>query len=209
MNWIDFLRQESKKDYFKTLANNIAKFNNELVYPNKNDRLAFTNTPISDIKVVVVGQDPYHGEGQSNGLAFSVSKGVKIPPSLKIILKEAGIDNPTHGDLTGWAQQGVLLLNRILTVEKGKPMSHKGIGWEVFTNNLIEFLNEHRSGLIYMLWGEKAKKLSKLISPSNHILIAGHPSPLNRKNNFSGCEHFAMANIILQNKGEKTINWRI
>ena len=174
---------------------------------------SFNRTPFSAVKVVILGQDPYHRPGQAMGLSFSVPRDVRIPPSLKNIYKEliqdVGIDTPSHGDLTHWADQGVLLLNAILTVESGKAASHSKIGWADFTDRIIRLLSDECDGLIFLLWGNFAKSKKALIDCNkHHVLEAAHPSPLAR-NAFSGCAHFSKTNLLLTQQGKSPINWSI
>ncbi len=167
-----------------------------------------------NLKVVILGQDPYHGAGQANGLAFSVNIGQKIPPSLKNIFKELKEDLdytiPEHGDLTTWANQGVLLLNSVLTVEEGKPGSHQNKGWERFTDNIIQKISEEKEGLVFMLWGNYAKSKSNLINANKHLILeAAHPSPLSAYQGFFHCKHFSKTNNYLMSKGKKPIDWKL
>jgi uracil-DNA glycosylase len=169
-------------------------------------------TPIEKTKVLILGQDPYHGEGQAHGLAFSVQKSVRIPPSLKNIYKELqadiGMAPPDHGFLEGWARQGVLLLNTTLTVEKGKPGSHQGQGWEDFTDDIIRQINELVRPIVFMLWGAHAQKKAEMIDDEKHlILTAPHPSPFSARKGFFGCRHFSKANAFLKQSGQSEIDW--
>ena len=215
-SWKRELRTEFEKDYFDEIKNYLvgAKEKGKTIYPP--GRLifnAFNSTPFEKVKVVVVGQDPYHGQGEAMGLSFSVPKGVRVPPSLINIYKELksdlGTPVPTHGDLSYWAEQGVFLLNAILTVEHKSPSSHKSIGWEVFTNAVIRILSEKREGLIFLLWGRFAQSKSDLIDQSRHyVLQAPHPSPLAR-GGFFGCKHFSKTNDILTKLGKDVIDWNI
>ena len=176
---------------------------------------AFELTPFEKIKVVIIGQDPYHQAGQAHGLSFSVPTGIKIPPSLRNIYKE--IERSTgnamdhdNGNLTPWAEQGVLLLNAVLTVRAGKPGSHAGIGWGAFTNKIIQMLSEQKNGLIFLLWGKFAQEKTKWIhSDKHHILTAPHPSPFSAHKGFLGCNHFVLTNELLIQQGDKPINWKI
>ncbi len=173
---------------------------------------AFKQTEFAEVKVVILGQDPYHGAGQANGLAFSVNKGVKIPPSLVNIYKEIASDigavPPKHGDLTHWAQQGVLLLNTVLTVEASRANSHRQHGWEVFTDAVISSLNQAEQHIVFLLWGAPAQKKAALIDAQKHtILTAPHPSPLSAYRGFFGCRHFSRANEALIAHGQKPIIW--
>ena len=183
------------------------------IYPEpKNLFNAFDSCPFNKVAVVILGQDPYHGHGQAHGLCFSVPEGKSVPPSLQNIFKEikedTGINPPQHGNLTRWATQGVFLLNAILTVEAGKPASHRDIGWEQFTDNTIQLLSDKREHLVFMLWGNYAKQKQNLIQQKNHlILTAPHPSPYSASNGFFGCKHFSKANEYLRQHNKKTIQW--
>lgn len=187
--------------------------NGKTVYPsNDNIFSALELTPIEDVKVVILGQDPYHGEGQAHGLSFSVQKGVKIPPSLRNIYKElnadTGMDIPSHGFLEGWAKQGVLLLNTCLSVEAGQAASHQGKGWEEFTDQVIEQVNALDKPVVFMLWGAHAQKKASMIDGDKHlVLTAPHPSPLSAHRGFLGCKHFSKANNFLQESGRGAIEW--
>ena len=173
---------------------------------------ALNHTSFEDVKVVIIGQDPYHGPNQAHGLCFSVQEGVAIPPSLRNIYQELSTDIgmliPSSGNLMSWADQGVLLLNAVLTVEQGKAGAHQGKGWEVFTDRIIEVLNEQRSGIVFLLWGSYAQKKGKLIDRQKHLVLEGpHPSPLSAYRGFFGCRHFSRANEYLQDNGQRPINW--
>lgn len=183
------------------------------IFPsNDNIFRAIELTPLENVKVVILGQDPYHGEGQAHGLSFSVQKGVRVPPSLKNIYKELkddiGMTPPNHGFLEGWAKQGVLLLNTTLTVEKGKPASHKGCGWEEFTDMVIREVNKLDHPVVFMLWGSHAQKKSDMVDVhKNCILKAAHPSPFSAYRGFLGCKHFSKANDFLKKNGQDPIIW--
>lgn len=215
--WKDILSCEKNKTYFQKIMNFLKseRNQNKNLYPPKKDTFNFLKiTPYSKVKIVIIGQDPYHQTGQANGLAFSVNRGVKIPPSLSNIFKELNQDIdfkiPNHGCLEKWAHQGVLLLNTTLTVEEGKPMSHAGIGWEKFTDKIISSLNSHEKEIIFFLWGSHAKSKSFLIDKERHfVLQAAHPSPLSAHKGFFNCKHFSLANTILKEKGRKEIDWQI
>ena len=171
-------------------------------------------TAYQDVKVVILGQDPYHGFGQAHGMCFSVQKGVTPPPSLKNIFKElmddVGIPMPTHGELTCWAEQGVLLLNTVLTVREGQPNSHKGKGWEIFTDRVIEKINEKDTPVVFLLWGANARAKASLITNPKHILLqAPHPSPLSAHAGFFGCKHFSKTNAVLSKSGLTPIDWTV
>ncbi|WP_041524803.1 uracil-DNA glycosylase [Gilvimarinus agarilyticus] len=175
---------------------------------------AFNTTPFDKVKVVILGQDPYHGPGQAHGLSFSVPEGVRIPPSLQNIFKEIerdlGIARPNHGNLTKWAEQGVLLLNATLSVEQASAGSHQKRGWELFTDRAIAALNRDREGLVFMLWGSYAQKKGRLIDTSKHLVLkAVHPSPLSAHRGFLGCGHFSQANHYLQSHAQQPIDWAL
>lgn len=216
--WQSALGQEFDKDYMKSLRAFLVeeKALGNQVYPkNANIFNAFNHTPLDQVKVVIIGQDPYHGEGQAHGLAFSVQKGVVVPPSLKNIYKELETDienfkKPDHGNLTQWADRGVLLLNATLTVRAREAGSHQGKGWEIFTNRAIQVLSERRTGLVFLLWGKFAQNKSVLIDESKHtILKTVHPSPLSAYNGFFGSKHFSKTNDILVENGLQPIDWQI
>lgn len=183
------------------------------VFPEKHAILrALELTRWPDIRVVVIGQDPYHGEGQANGLAFAVNPGVRLPPSVKNIFKElnadTGIPTPNSATFVGWARQGVLMLNSVLTVRAHEPLSHAGIGWERFTENIVRRLNDHPEALVFMLWGASAQKKSQWIASSRHLVLeAAHPSPLSAHRGFFGCRHFSKANEFLREQGRPVIDW--
>lgn len=171
---------------------------------------AFTATSFDKVRVVIVGQDPYHGPGQAMGLSFSVPRGVRVPPSLQNMLKEAQVWPSKHGDLTSWTEQGVFLLNAVLTVTESAALSHKDLGWERFTDAAIRSLSKERTGVIFLLWGNEAKAKGKLVDTSRHkVLTAGHPSPLSYEKHFKGCKHFAKVNEILASRGEAPIVWEL
>ena len=212
--WNEILAEEIQKDYYQELQDFVQKRRAEVrVFPEeKNVFNALELTPFESVKVVILGQDPYHGFGQAHGLSFSVQKGVPFPPSLRNIYKELqediGGELPTDGDLTHWAKQGVLLLNTVLTVEEGNANSHKGMGWETLTNRLIESLNELNHPVIFILWGKPAQEKEKLITnPSHVILKAPHPSPLSAYRGFFGSKPFSRVNDILIQQGQTPIRW--
>ena len=212
--WNEILAEEMKKDYYQELQAFVQKRRAEVrVFPEeKNVFNALELTPFESVKVVILGQDPYHGFGQAHGLSFSVQKGTPLPPSLKNIYKELqediGGEFPTEGDLSHWAKQGVLLLNTVLTVEEGNANSHKGMGWETLTNRLIESLNELNHPVIFILWGKPAQDKEKLITnPSHVILKAPHPSPLSAYRGFFGSKPFSKVNEILIQQGQTPIRW--
>lgn len=213
--WNEILAEEMQKDYYQELQAFVQKRRAEVrVFPDeKNVFNALELTPFESVKVVILGQDPYHGFGQAHGLSFSVQKGIPLPPSLKNIYKELqediGGELPTEGDLSHWAQQGVLLLNTVLTVEEGNANSHKGKGWERLTNQLIESLNELKHPVIFILWGKPAQDKEKLIINSNHVILkAPHPSPLSAYRGFFGSKPFSRVNDILIQQGQSPIRWK-
>ena len=212
--WNEILSEEMKKDYYQELLAFVQKRREEVsVFPEeKNVFTALELTPFESVKVVILGQDPYHGFGQAHGLSFSVQKGIPLPPSLRNIYKELqedlGGELPTEGDLSHWAKQGVLLLNTVLTVEEGNANSHKGMGWERLTNRLIESLNELNHPVIFILWGKPAQDKEKLITNPNHVLLkAPHPSPLSAYRGFFGSKPFSKVNDILIQHGQTPIRW--
>ncbi len=214
--WESALAPEFKKPYYKRLRDTVVKeYSSQTVYPSKNDLYAAMHlTPLDKVKVVILGQDPYHEPGQAHGLCFSVPQGVKIPPSLVNIYQELhddlGIDIPEHGNLTSWAQQGVLLLNTVLTVRAHQAFSHRGIGWEQFTDAVIQAVNKEDRPIVYMLWGSPAQsKIRMLDNPKHLILKAPHPSPLSAYRGFFGCRHFSKCNEFLSANGVEPVDWRI
>ena len=215
--WKQHLAGEFEQDYMARLRAFLAdeKRAGKTVFPPGPDIFnAFNLTPFDKVKVVILGQDPYHGPDQAHGLCFSVQRGVKTPPSLVNIYKEIhrdlGIEIPPHGNLTHWAEQGVLLLNAVLTVEAGQAASHQKKGWEQFTDQAIEHLNREREGLVFLLWGSHAQKKGKLIDRNKHcVLTAPHPSPLSAHRGFLGCGHFSRANQYLLQQGKTAIDWTI
>ena len=213
--WNEILAEEMQKDYYQELQAFVQKRRAEVrVFPEeKNVFTALELTPFESVKVVILGQDPYHGFGQAHGLSFSVQKGTPLPPSLKNIYKELqediGGELPTEGDLSHWAKQGVLLLNTVLTVEEGNANSHKGMGWERLTNRLIESLNELHHPVIFILWGKPAQDKEKLITNPNHVILkAPHPSPLSAYRGFFGSKPFSRVNDILIQQGQSPIRWK-
>lgn len=216
-SWKTHLGAEFTKPYMVNLreflqAERAAK---KQIYPRGNEYFAALNAcPFDRVKVVILGQDPYHGPNQAHGLCFSVRPGVPLPPSLLNIYKEleadVGIERPKHGNLQGWADQGVLLLNATLTVEAGRAGSHQGKGWEQFTDAIIERLNRERTGLVFVLWGSYAQKKGAFIDDKKHLVLAGpHPSPLSAHRGFFGCKHFSKINNFLRERGEAPINWQL
>lgn len=215
--WNNQLGDEFKKDYMLSLREFLAnrKQQGAIIYPPGSQWFAALNTtPFDQVKVVILGQDPYHGPGQAHGLCFSVLPNIKVPPSLANIYKELksdlGIDQPNHGCLTSWAEQGVLLLNATMTVEQGQAGAHQGKGWETFTDNIINKLNQHRKGVVFMLWGSYAQKKVSMIDAERHLVLKSvHPSPLSAYRGFFGCKHFSKANGYLQRQGLEPIDWQL
>ena len=215
-DWDNILENEFNEPYYLILREFLkAEYTKNKIYPQMNDIFnALKLTSFEDTKVVIIGQDPYHGVGQAHGLCFSVQEGVEPPPSLKNIYKELASDvgfTPTNsGNLTAWAKQGVLLLNNVLTVREGQPNSHKGKGWEKFTDAVINKLNEKKTPVVFLLWGANAKNKASIITNPIHIkLETVHPSPLSAYNGFFGCKHFSKTNEILKNSGQTPINWQL
>ena len=215
-DWDDILADEWQKPYYLELRKFLKQeYSTQTVYPNMEDIFnALKLTSFKDTKVVIIGQDPYHGFGQAHGLCFSVKKGVVPPPSLKNIYKELksdiGFEIPSHGELTSWAKQGVLLLNNVLTVREGLPNSHKGKGWEIFTDRVIGELNKKETPVVFLLWGANAQKKAEIITnPKHYKLMTVHPSPLSASRGFFGCRHFSKTNEILQKNRINPINWEI
>lgn len=217
--WQTFLQTECAKPYMQDTLAYVAQRRSEgvAVYPPEQRVFsAFEATELDDIKVVILGQDPYHGEGQAHGLCFSVLPEVtKLPPSLKNIYKELATDItgfavPQHGHLQSWAEQGVFLLNTVLTVEQGQAHSHKHLGWEQFTDNVINHINDHTTGVVFILWGAHAQKKGKGIDATKHFVLNGpHPSPLSAHRGFFGCQHFSKTNKLLEQQGKTAINWQV
>jgi len=215
-SWLEHLKSEFDKEYMVDLrAFLVAEKKHSVVFPPGEEIFAaFTHTPFEDVRVVILGQDPYHGQGQAHGLCFSVRRDVRVPPSLQNIFKEIeqdmGIPIPKHGELTHWAQQGVLLLNTVLTVQAHQANSHRNRGWEQFTDRVISLLNDRRDGLVFVLWGSAAGRKATMIDASRHrILRSPHPSPLSAYRGFFGCGHFSEINAHLSARGEAPIDWRL
>ncbi|MCS5592246.1 MAG: uracil-DNA glycosylase [Gammaproteobacteria bacterium] len=216
-DWSTYLDGISEKDYFQNLLGflNQQMQLSKTIYPPKDSWFrAFEYSSFINTKVIILGQDPYHGEGQAEGLSFSVPEGIKTPPSLKNIYKELATDlninTPGHGHLTAWAKQGVLLLNSVLTVEKGSPASHANQGWEVFTDYVIALLNKNKEHLVFLLWGTYAGKKAELIDSERHLILkAPHPSPFSAHKGFFGCQHFSKTNDYLTSTNQQNINWQI
>ena len=215
-DWDNILADEWSKPYYIALRQFLkAEYSTQRIYPHMNDIFnALRYTSFEDTKVVIIGQDPYHGAGQAHGLCFSVQRGVEPPPSLKNIYKELnsdiGMEIPSHGELTAWARQGVLLLNTVLTVREASPNSHKDKGWEIFTDRVIAELDKKQTPVVFLLWGANARrKAEKISNPIHKKLITVHPSPLSAYNGFFGCGHFSKANQILTESGQTPIDWRL
>lgn len=216
-SWKEQLADAFIQPYFKQLKQFLVaeKAAKQVIYPASKDIFsAFSLTPWDDVKVVILGQDPYHGQGQAHGLAFSVQQGVRTPPSLQNIYKELasdlGVPIPKHGDLTVWAKQGVLLLNTVLTVRAGAANSHRGQGWEHFTDHIIHALSERKEGLIFVLWGSPAQQKERLIDSRKHLILkAVHPSPLSAHRGFLGSRPFSKINCYLEQHNKAAINWSI
>lgn len=216
-SWYQYLGAEFEKPYMQQLRQFLRheKDAKKIIYPKSENVLnAFKLTPFDQVKVVILGQDPYHGPNQAHGLCFSVLEGVALPPSLQNIYKELkadlGIQPVKTGYLVPWAEQGVLLLNSVLTVEKGQPASHQGKGWEQFTDKAISVLNQEKEGLVFLLWGAYAQKKGSHIDATRHcVLKAAHPSPFSAHNGFLGCRHFSKANEFLQKQGKTPIDWHL
>ena len=217
-HWQPWLDEQQKQPYLADTLDFIAQQRAQgvSVFPSDEHLFAaFDATEFADVKVVILGQDPYHGPNQAHGLSFSVQKGVKVPPSLRNMYKELaqsieGFEVPEHGNLEPWARQGVLLLNTVLSVEQGKAHSHKHLGWEQFTDAVIDKLNTDRTGIVFMLWGAHAQKKGKHINTDkHHVLTSVHPSPLSAHRGFLGCNHFAQANELLSQQGVEPINWQL
>ena len=216
--WQDALGPQKEAEYFTRLMARVESEREagKVIYPPQQDVFnALKYTPLESVKVVILGQDPYHGPDQAHGLCFSVLPGVKTPPSLINIYKElaADIDGfviPKHGTLTRWAEQGVLLLNTVLTVEQGKAHSHAKWGWETFTDAVIDAVNRHQQGVVFLLWGSHAQKKGMHIDTSkHHVLSAPHPSPLSAHRGFLGCKHFSQTNQLLSSQNKSPINWQL
>lgn len=214
--WKRIVEHEFTQPYFKALLKTLeGEYDHETVYPPRDLVFnAFNKTPFESVKVVLLGQDPYHGRGQAHGLCFSVPDGVRLPHSLQNIFKELHSDMkipvPKRGNLEAWAAQGVFLLNTTLTVRAGKPLSHHGIGWERFTDSVIKTLSERKKGLVFLLWGKNAQTKEMLIDPQKHTLLkAAHPSPFSAERGFFGCRHFSKTNAILKKEKLGEIDWRI
>lgn len=216
--WESIINDERDKEYFQSVLAFVEQQRNsgKAIYPPQEQMFnAFDMTPFESVRVVILGQDPYHGANQAHGLAFSVLPGVKIPPSLRNMYKELaqdieGFEIPNHGYLDSWASQGVLMLNTVLTVEEAKAHSHAKCGWETFTDAIIAELNQRSEPIIFLLWGAHAQKKGQAIdSERHHVLTAPHPSPLSARRGFFGCKHFSMTNKILSSIDQNPIDWRL
>lgn len=215
-DWDEVLKGEFEKEYYLKLREFLKQeYFTRKIFPDMYDIFnALKYTPYENVKAVIIGQDPYHGEGQAHGLCFSVREGIEKPPSLKNIFKELhddiGFTEPHNGTLTKWAEEGVLLLNAVLTVREGQANSHQGKGWEVFTDTVISHLNKREKPMVFILWGRNARNKKALITnPSHKILEAAHPSPLSAYSGFFGCRHFSKTNEFLKENGIEEINWQI
>jgi uracil-DNA glycosylase len=215
--WLAHLESEFSQDYMQNLRQflrNEKSQGKQIFPPGEQIFNALNTTPLGRVKVVILGQDPYHGPGQAHGLCFSVLPGVAVPPSLKIIFKELkadlGVPTPSHGYLQSWAEQGVLLLNAVLTVEKAMAASHQGKGWEQFTDKVVEVVNQNKEQVVFLLWGSYAQKKGLIIDRKRHnVLQSTHPSPLSAYRGFLGCQHFSQVNQYLEKTGQKPINWAL
>lgn len=213
-SWKKLLKNEFEKEYFLNLTDFVKnEYTSNIIYPPGPLIFnAFNQTPLDQVKVVILGQDPYHGQGQAHGLAFSVQEGVSLPPSLKNIFKELksdlGIELALSGNLTRWAEQGVLLLNSVLTVRKATPGSHSKKGWETFTDSVIKVLSENKEHLVFLLWGNYAISKESLIDEEKHLILKSpHPSPFSADRGFFGCKHFSKTNVYLNKNNIKPITW--
>lgn len=215
-SWDILLKDEFQKPYYLNLRKFLVQeYKTQTIYPHMNDIFnALKYTDYKDVKVVILGQDPYHQRNQAHGLCFSVKKGVNPPPSLQNMYKEIhaeyGYPIPDHGELTYWAEQGVLMLNTVLTVRESQPNSHKGMGWEIFTDDIINLLNQRPTPMVFLLWGANARAKKKIITNPNHLVLeSAHPSPLSAYNGFFGNGHFKKANEFLKSNGLSEIDWQI
>ncbi|MCQ2570784.1 MAG: uracil-DNA glycosylase [Candidatus Saccharibacteria bacterium] len=212
-SWKPILQNEFEQDYFKQLSAFLSKsYSEKTIYPPKQQVFSAFTTDLNEVKVVIIGQDPYHGPGQAHGLAFSVRDGIQLPPSLRNIFKEinaeTGTEIPNSGNLRRWSEQGVLLLNNVLTVEAHMAGSHRGKGWETFTEHIIKYLNEHCDHLVFLLWGRDARDKKAFIDSNKHLVLeSAHPSPLSAHNGFFGNNHFVKCNEQLKKWNKQEINW--
>ncbi|MFT7087102.1 MAG: uracil-DNA glycosylase [Rickettsiales bacterium] len=216
-SWMNHLRSEFDKEYMLKLNSFLEEElnQNKFIYPFEAEIFsAFNLTPLNEVKVVIIGQDPYHGENQAHGLCFSVNPNVKIPPSLRNIYKELksdlGLENPDHGFLESWARNGVLMLNNVLTVEQGRPASHQGMGWEIFTDKVVNVLNKECHNLVFLLWGSHAQKKADNVNRDKHLVLeCSHPSPFSAHKSFLGSGHFSKSNQYLQSCGINKVDWSL
>ncbi len=215
-SWSKIIEEESRKEYYQELQSFLKseRARGEVFPPEKEVFAAFELTPFEKVKVVILGQDPYHGEGQAHGLSFSVKKGIKPPPSLANIYKElhsdVAIEIPEHGNLEHWARQGVLLLNTVMTVRKGEAGSHQGKGWEIFTDRVIEVLAKEKSNLVFILWGSPSQKKASKVNPEqHHLIVSSHPSPLSSYRSFFGSKPFSRTNEFLKKSAITPIDWSV
>ncbi|WP_018923256.1 uracil-DNA glycosylase [Salsuginibacillus kocurii] len=215
-DWAEVIGDEFQKEYYQELRSQLKEeYTHQAIYPDMNDIFnALHYTPFANTKVVILGQDPYHGPEQAHGLSFSVKRGINPPPSLQNILKELAADLgyqiPDHGHLTSWAEQGVLLLNTVLTVRRKEPNSHKDLGWETFTNRIIQEVNAKQDPVVFMLWGKHAQRKKELISNDRHLVIESpHPSPFSAHRGFFGSHPFSRANEFLEEQGREKVNWQL
>lgn len=214
-DWLNILNDSCIKNYFEKIIDNVnKKYMDKVVYPKRDNIFrAFNLTPFDKVKVVIIGQDPYHGEGEANGLAFSLNDDVRITPSLRNIFKELESDlkiKRENKDLSGWAKQGVLLLNAILTVEKDRPLSHKDLGWEKITDYIIKYISDYKEKVVFILWGNYAKEKKKLIDLNKHFIIeSNHPSPLSASRGFFGSKPFSKTNDYLIKNNQSVIDWSL
>lgn len=215
-DWDVVLKDTFQKEYFKRLQTFLKEeYAQNTIYPKQEDIFnAFTYTPYEDVRVVMLGQDPYHGANQAHGLCFSVLQGMKIPPSLKNIYKELqqdiGFEVPDHGELTKWAKQGVLMLNTCLSVKDGQPASHTNHGWEIFSDEVISKVNDKEESVVFLLWGKHAQSKESLITNPKHLILkCAHPSPFSANQGFFGCRHFSKTNTFLKEQGFVPIDWQI
>ncbi|MDO6764269.1 uracil-DNA glycosylase [Agarivorans sp. 1_MG-2023] len=216
--WQHLFETEQQQEYYRQLLSRVAAERElgKVIYPPESQVFAaFDACQLEQLKVVILGQDPYHGKGQAHGLSFSVAEGLKIPPSLRNIYKElaadiSGFEIPQHGNLSAWANQGVLLLNTVLTVEQAKAHSHAKFGWETFTDAVIKQISQQCQGVVFLLWGAHAQKKGKVIDTTkHHVLSAVHPSPLSAHRGFLGCGHFSKTNQLLTQQNKQPINWQV
>lgn len=214
-DWLNILNDSCIKNYFEKIIDNVnKKYMDKVIYPERDNIFrAFNLTPFDKVKVVIIGQDPYHGEGEANGLAFSLNDDVRITPSLRNIFKELESDlkiKRENKDLSGWAKQGVLLLNAILTVEKDRPLSHKDLGWEKITDYIIKYISDYKEKVVFILWGNYAKEKKKLIDLNKHFIIeSNHPSPLSASRGFFGSKPFSKTNDYLIKNNQSVIDWSL